>query len=188
MEFLPALRLGLLNGWLLLVAYFAGLATMVASFSREKRRKLFLEPSYPRGSLGWVIVTVGRIAAVSFVLLMFFTPLRLGTPCFYVGMVVYVAGFVVVMLSLLDYRRAPAEGLVTQGLYRISRNPQWVGLVLVFAGSTIAVAVWLHIVLVSTLVTAYHWQVLLEERICGDTYGEAYTAYRAEVPRYLLFD
>jgi protein-S-isoprenylcysteine O-methyltransferase Ste14 len=37
------------------------------------------------------------------------------------------------------------------------------------------------------LVFAYHFQILLEERVCLHTYGDAYETYAQDVPRYLLF-
>jgi protein-S-isoprenylcysteine O-methyltransferase Ste14 len=186
MEFLPPLRFGILNGWLLLVAYFVGLTISALTFPPDKRKKLFLEPQYSRGHPRWIILTLGRIAAISFVALTFFTELRLGTYLFYLGTAVYAMGYAVVMISLNDYKRAMADDVVTAGLYRYSRNPQWVGLVGVFVGTVLAVGGGLHLVLVLTLVAAYHFQILLEEDICMAAYGERYRHYMSRVPRYLF--
>jgi protein-S-isoprenylcysteine O-methyltransferase Ste14 len=186
MDFLPPLRLGILNGWLLLATYFVGLTIAALVFPPDKRKKLFLEPQYPRGQPRWIILNLGRIAAVSFVALTLFTELRLGTPLFYLGMAVYAMGYVVVMVSLNDYKRTRADDVVTAGLYRYSRNPQWLGLVGVFVGTVLAVGGGLQLVLVLTLVAAYHSQILLEEGICIAAYGERYRDYMSRVPRYLL--
>jgi protein-S-isoprenylcysteine O-methyltransferase Ste14 len=186
MDFLPLVRFGILNGWLLLVAYFVGLAISALAFPADKRKKLFLEPHYPRGHPRWLILTVGRIAAISFVALTLFARLRLGTYLFYLGLAVYAIGYCVVMVSLNDYKRAPADELVTSGLYRYSRNPQWLGLVGVFVGTALAVGGWLHLLLVLTLVVAYHFQILLEEGICESAYGAKYRDYMSQVPRYLI--
>lgn len=187
MQLLPKLHFAFLNGWLFLVIYFFGLAITVSTYSKEKRKKLFYEPSYPKEDPRRIVITLGRIAAVSFVVLMFFTPLRLGTLYFYVGLLIYMVGFAMVMISLLEYKIARTEGLVTGSLYRISRNPQWVGLVLVFAGTSIAVASWLPVVLMTLLVVAYHFQILLEEEACLGFYRETYETYMKDVPRYLGF-
>jgi amino acid transporter len=100
MDFLPPLRFGILNGWLLLVAYFVGLTISALTFPSVKRKKLFLEPHYPRGHSRWIILTLGRIAAISLVALTLFSPLRLGTYLFYLGVAVYAIGYFVVMISL----------------------------------------------------------------------------------------
>ena len=186
MHLLPSLRLQFLNGWLLLAAYFLGLVLAVLTFPRDKRKKLFYEPSYCKPDPRRAILLLGRLAAVSFVGLMFFTPLRLGTSFFYVGLLLYALGYFAVMRSLLDYRHTAAAETVTKGLYRFSRNPQWVGLVLVFLGASVAVASWLHMALLAALVVAYHYQILLEEETCIRLYGESYLAYMGQVPRYLL--
>jgi len=186
MDFLPPLRFGILNGWLLLVTYFVGLTISALTFPPDKRKKLFLEPQYPRGHPRWIILALGRIAAISFVALTFFSQLRLGTYLFYLGVAVYAIGYFVVMVSLNDYKRAPADDVVTAGLYRYSRNPQWLGLVGVFVGTVLAAGGGLHLVLVLILVTAYHCQILLEEDICTSAYGTRYRDYMTGVPRYLL--
>jgi len=186
MDFLPPLHLGMLNGWLLLVAYFVGLIISVMAFPADKRKKLFLKPQYSRGHPRWVALLLGRIAAISFVALTLFTELRLGTYLFYLGVALYVIGYVVVMVSLHDYKRAPADDVVTGGLYRYTRNPQWIGLVAVFVGTALAMGAGLHLMLVLILVTAYHSQILLEEEICASAYGDKYHDYMSRVPRYLL--
>jgi protein-S-isoprenylcysteine O-methyltransferase Ste14 len=186
MDLLPPLHLGVLNGWLLLVAYFLGLVVSVLAFPADKRKKLFLEPQYPRGHPRWLALSLGRVAAVSFVVLTLFTELRLGTPAFYLGMILYGIGYAVVMVSLNDYKRAPAHGLVKGGLYRYSRNPQWLGLVGVFVGTVLAMGAGLHLVLVLILVAVYHFQILLEEEVCASAYGAEYREYMDRVPRYLL--
>ena len=187
MVLVPEFGWHVLNGWTFLAAYFLGLIATVATFPGEKRKKLFYEPSPPRGSPRWLILMGGRLCAVSFVILMLFTPLQMDTVFFAVGAALYLAGYAVVVISLLDYRRAPVGQPVLDGLYHWSRNPQWVGLVLVYAGSTMEVASWLHLGLLLGLVVAYHFQILTEEEACLAFYGEAYGVYMDRVPRYLRF-
>lgn len=78
-----------------------------------------------------------------------------------------------------------AEGLIAEGPYLMTRNPQYVGDLLLFVG--IAVLANSGVVMVTHLLTA---GVLLlapfaEEPWLEDEYGEAYVAYRRRVPRYL---
>lgn len=77
------------------------------------------------------------------------------------------------------------EGLVAEGPYLLTRNPQYVGDFLLFVGvATLANS---GVVAVTHLLTGF---VLLlapfaEEPWLEDEYGEAYSAYRQRVPRYL---
>lgn len=75
--------------------------------------------------------------------------------------------------------------VATEGLYRYSRNPQWVGLVGVYVGTALATGAVLPLALVLILVGAYHVQILLEEAICLSAYGERFREYMTRVPRYL---
>jgi protein-S-isoprenylcysteine O-methyltransferase Ste14 len=187
MRLFPTFGLSVLDGWLLLGAYFLGLTLNVLTFPREKRRKLFLEPHYPKGDWRGMVLLLGRLAAISLVASLIFTPLQIGSLFFYAGLAIYLLGFAVVMRSLVEYRRAEADCPVSQGIYIVSRNPQWIGLVLVFAGTALAVATWLQLGLLAVLVVAYHFQILLEERTCLGLYGKDYQAYMKRVPRYLSF-
>ncbi len=183
MEFMPALRFGILNGGLLLVAYFVGLITSALTFPRDKRTKLFLEPPHPKDVRGAVRL-LGQVAAVCFVVLSFFTPLRMHGTLFYLGLTVYAIGYVLVMAALQAFKRAPADEVVSAGVYRYSRSPQWLGLAAVFVGTALAMAVWLLLALVALVVVIYHLQILFEEQACLSAYGEKYRDYMHRVPRY----
>lgn len=187
MQFLPPLRIGLLNGWLLLVIYFLGLMLMVLTYPKEIRQKLFHEPAYPRDDQRWLIILIGRIAAITFVVLMIFTPLQTDGVYIYIGIAIYLIGFITVMISQWTFRQTPVEEMVVTGLYRISRNPQWVGLVLVFIGTAATTAAWFPFALLAILFIAYHFQILLEENACLELYGEEFEAHLQKLPRYLLF-
>jgi protein-S-isoprenylcysteine O-methyltransferase Ste14 len=183
----PVLGLSLYSGGLLLTAYFLALTLSALSYPRDKRKKLFLKPAYPRGDWRRVVRLAAALAAIVFVLTMFFTPLRTGSALLYLGLAIYALGFVLVMLSLREFRNTPEDRPVKTGIYGATRNPQWIGLVLVYLGTTLAVATWFHLALLTVMVFAYHYQILLEESICGQSYGEEYAAYLKQVPRYVGF-
>jgi protein-S-isoprenylcysteine O-methyltransferase Ste14 len=187
MKLFPDLRLGLQNGWALFAIYAIGLILTVATFSKEARSRLFYEPREHIEGIRKIILLVGRLSAITIVISMFFSPLQLGSVFFILGMVIYALGYATVIGALLEYKHSPQGQPATEGLYRISRNPQWVGLVLVFLGISIMVASWLHLLLLLVLVWAYHFQILAEEEACFSMYDEVYQEYMNRVPRYLLF-
>lgn len=72
------------------------------------------------------------------------------------------------------------------GPYRLSRNPLYVSVGLVFLGICLATAnVVLSGILVLLLVLQ-HFMILAEERACLQTYGALYARYAETVPRYLV--
>jgi protein-S-isoprenylcysteine O-methyltransferase Ste14 len=91
------------------------------------------------------------------------------------------------MNALYYFRKTPVGQPVVKGPYRMSRNPQWLGLFLVLLGSAIAVGIWLYIGLVVLVGIIYHKQILDEEKACIKKYGESYHEYMERIPRYFLF-
>jgi protein-S-isoprenylcysteine O-methyltransferase Ste14 len=91
------------------------------------------------------------------------------------------------MNALHYFRITPLRQPVVRGPYRISRNPQWLGLFLVLLGSAIATGIWLYIGMVIIVGFIYHIQILDEEAACIEKYGDSYREYIKRIPRYFLF-
>jgi protein-S-isoprenylcysteine O-methyltransferase Ste14 len=107
-----------------------------------------------------------------------------------------VAGVVFAGAGVLAFRRARttvnpitpgnASSLVTSGVYRMSRNPMYVGLLLLLAGW----AVYLSHVLAFLLLPAFvagmtRFQIVPEERILSARFGDSFLAYTRSVRRWL---
>ncbi len=107
------------------------------------------------------------------------TPLDSTTVVFWVGSALFFVGLGGLVVALFNFRHTPAGEPARQGLYRVSRNPQWVMLVLMSLGTCLAAGSW--------AVLCYHFRILAEERACLVQYGEAYRAYMQQIPRYFLF-
>jgi protein-S-isoprenylcysteine O-methyltransferase Ste14 len=184
---LPDLRLGLLNGWLPLALYFVGLILAAATFPAEARARLFADPKLTMPAALRVLRLAGQALMVITIGLMVWTPLALNSLAFALGAVIYGVGYVSVMVALDHFKRTPLDQVVASGPYRLSRNPQWVGLFLVLAGAALMTGVWLYLGMVLVVAVIYHQQILAEERVCLAQYGDGFRAYMAAVPRYLWF-
>ena len=79
-----------------------------------------------------------------------------------------------------------ATQLVTDGVFGITRNPMYLGLLLVLAGWAVwlgSVSVWL-VPPLFTVVTTYA-QIVPEERALTQLFGEQYLKYQREVARWV---
>jgi protein-S-isoprenylcysteine O-methyltransferase Ste14 len=82
---------------------------------------------------------------------------------------------------------APTTELVHSGLYRYSRNPMYVGALLIALGyalwfqSLALVTYWFAVLLFFHMVIVVYEEPSLERR-----FGQAWTAYRRRVPRWLI--
>ena len=187
MNILPVFRMEILNGWLPLVMYLAGFLVAVMTFSKEARGRLFDDPKDQIQGIRKLLRSFGQLAMVACIVLMVFTPLQPSSPLFIVGVVVYVIGYSTVIISLHSFKRASVGQPVVDGPYRVSRNPQWVGLFLVFIGIAISTATWLYIGILIGVAIIYHTQILAEEALCIRLYGDSYRSYMNRVSRYFMF-
>jgi len=106
------------------------------------------------------------------------------------------AGVVIASVAFFQFRRAgttvnpmtPAESalLVTQGIYRFSRNPMYVGDALMLIGWALWLANAAALAAVALFVVYLNrYQIAPEERALGTRYGAAYTEYCRVVRRWL---
>jgi protein-S-isoprenylcysteine O-methyltransferase Ste14 len=80
----------------------------------------------------------------------------------------------------------PPRELVVSGLYRYSRNPMYVGVLLVLAGWAAGFQSRALAIYAIAVAAAFHLRILLhEEPYLARTHDERWTRYRADVPRWL---
>jgi protein-S-isoprenylcysteine O-methyltransferase Ste14 len=79
-----------------------------------------------------------------------------------------------------------ASALVTGGVYRITRNPMYLGMVLILLAWALHLSVWLAFagpVVFVLYITRF--QIQPEERVLATLFGDEYAAYCARVRRWL---
>lgn len=80
----------------------------------------------------------------------------------------------------------PTNALVTVGIYRLSRNPIYIGLVTLYFGlSLMLTSVWCLILLPVLVGVLQKTVIEREEAFLEAKFGSAYTDYKASVPRWL---
>lgn len=184
----PELRLDLANQWVLLVIYFVVFIIFVFRLTKDERKWLFEDPKQMIHGLKKLILRIGQLLAFIIIILICLTPLPSNLwGIELIGMILYLAGTVLVPLSLHYFRQSPNDQPVIDGPYRYSRNPQWVGLFLVLLGLAISSNSILLVILVVLVGLTYHIQILEEEKVCRAKYGTSYEEYIQDVPRYLFF-
>ena len=75
--------------------------------------------------------------------------------------------------------------LVTEGIYRISRNPAFVGFDLMYIGILLAFPNAWHATAVAITLVLFHKQILGEEQFLEGAFGEEYADYKKRVRRYM---
>ena len=111
------------------------------------------------------------------------------------GAAILLAGVVLLLWCVRDFYIAgrgtlapwaPPKRLVIVGLYRFSRNPMYIAVLLVLCGwATMfrSTTLWTYAAFIAL---AFHLRVVFgEEPWLSSTHGAEWTAYRARVPRWL---
>lgn len=113
-----------------------------------------------------------------------------------VGAAFVVVGMGMGLAGLLAFRQAKttinptkptaASSLVTRGVYTFSRNPMYLGLLFVLLGFVSILASPMALVLLPAFVAYINrFQITPEERVLALLFGQAFTAYKTKVRRWL---
>lgn len=81
---------------------------------------------------------------------------------------------------------ADASTLVTSGIYRLTRNPMYLGVLLILIAWGLTLGNLLALICAFIFVPYINrYQILPEERLLEDKFGAVFTAYKAKVRRWI---
>jgi len=183
MSAIPVFKIGVWNAWIFILPFL--LVTYGVSYSIVNRKSaLFSWPKYSKQEKTFLGIMMACLIASW--IYSIFVPLKLGTPWFYIGLPIYLVGLIFDTLATLSFAKTSPDIPNTEGIYRISRNPVYLGWVFVYLGVGIASAAWVYLLLV-LMVLAMCIPVLAipEERLCLERFGDAYREYMNRTPRWI---
>ena len=142
--------------------------------------------------LVFVIGTVAGCALDTYVRRL---PVPIGeTPRLFAAAVAALAGLLLILSALVLFRRTgqdpqpwkPSPELIGQGPYRFSRNPIYLGMLLLQCSVGFAFnSLWIVLLSAPSLLGVHFAAVLPEERYLAHRFGEGYRRYAATTARYL---
>jgi len=149
--------------------------------------ELKIPPAIVFALIGWLMWWIASIDPIQFV------DAELGRTLFWIlsgiGVLFGVAGlysFYRARTSIDPHMPDKTSSLVTSGVYRISRNPMYVGLAIILCawairlGSLISMA---GVVLFVLYITRF--QIIPEERVMEEKFSAEFEAYKSRVKRWL---
>jgi protein-S-isoprenylcysteine O-methyltransferase Ste14 len=114
-----------------------------------------------------------------------FLPLRIGTPWFSAGLGIFGGGLTWLVLATFGVARTAAGEPFTGGVYRYSRHPMYLSMILVYAAVSVAAASWLFSVITLITIVLQRFQAIQEESYCLEKFGQAYRQYLARAHRWI---
>ena len=110
----------------------------------------------------------------------------------YIAFIILVLGLIVVIISLMYLGSSTRLGLPsdntklkTNGIYRLSRNPMYLGFNLLTISSIIYTLHLVIIILGIYSIIIYHLIILGEEKYLSARFGDAFNYYKDTVRRYI---
>jgi protein-S-isoprenylcysteine O-methyltransferase Ste14 len=179
---IPAFELGLWNAWILvipiLIITFSDMRATAAresgkagDFQLTRKEKRIINAVFLPMVFSWVYAV--------------FLPLQLGTAWLYSGLIIYLFGIVFIVVAVRNFATSPKGKVITKGLYSFTRNPVYVGLLLIQIGLGIACSSWLYLLLTVVLAILLNANLSAEERYCSYRYGDDYRKYKNKTPRWI---
>ena len=181
---IPTHEIGLFNVWLFFIPVF--LSWIIPYIVNKEAVKRM-------GDMSWWNSKEKKLYGCSSLLLYgsviysIWVPLQIETVWFYIGLVIFIIGFIGELIAYKNFASTPLDEPITKGIYKISRNPLYFFFYLVLIGGFIASLSWIMLLLTILYVSFVHQIILSEERHLLEIYGESYRKYKEKVPRYFLF-
>ena len=110
------------------------------------------------------------------------------------GTILIVVGIRLVVLARREFARygqptdpgLPTSKIISTGVFAISRNPLYLGGILLLAGIALTFnAPWVFILLIPSMVACHYILIAPEERYLAAKFGEQYCMYAATVHRWI---
>ena len=178
MSLIPAFEIGLWNAWILTTILFL---FIMLSGALPKDIGKRITPAKEVKNINSVMM----IVFFTMIIFSIFLPLKLGTVWFYVGLAVYLLGFIISSAALFSVAATKPGEPFTTGMYRYSRHPIALGTILPFVGAGIASASWLFLLLSIILMVISHFSVITEEDATTNKFGDSYREYINRTPRWI---
>jgi protein-S-isoprenylcysteine O-methyltransferase Ste14 len=184
MSIIPTFELGLWNAWIFILPMFL-LMTIGNRLIRKRKMASLSEYLSEFSKKEKILVAVLMIPILGSYFYSIFLPLKLGTIWFYVGLVIYLLGIGIQIITWQHLATGSVERPVTKGIYRFSRNPMYIGDILIFISIAVACISWIFLIIVVLSIGANYLAVISEERECLAKYGDEYREYMSRTPRWI---
>ena len=182
----PPLGIGWVYGWIFLCVWYAvqGLSLLLVPKDVRDRLFEFDRSSWTRRQRG--LFTTGKLIALVFLVIVALTPIQLFSLEFLLGSGVFLVGLLGLVMAIHNFQKTPLDNPVAIGLYKYSRHPQLVMLLIIGIGLSIALSSWTLLFLRFLAFGFEHSGVIAEENECLRRFGNSYKEYMESVPRYLI--
>ncbi|MCW4031365.1 MAG: isoprenylcysteine carboxylmethyltransferase family protein [Candidatus Bathyarchaeota archaeon] len=182
MTIIPAFEIGLWNAWILLIPMLIiSFSDMAATASRESGKEGDFQLTKKENRIAnafFLPMIISWVYAI-------FLPLQLGTIWLYIGLIIFLFGIVFTITAILTFANSSKDKVITTGLFRFTRNPTYIGIIIMQTGIGIACTSWLYLLLTVVLIIMFNTVLPSEERYLLYRFGDDYQKYKNRTPRWI---
>lgn len=172
-----------MKGFLLIIPFFIIRFGILAFMNKEAlNRAALFAPINGNEKIAYIFYQLSNLVIIFYPI---FLKIEFKEKLSTVGFIIYVLGLILLFLSALNFSKPKENGINTNGIYKLSRNPMYVSYYICFLGCVILTN---SLVLLGTLIIfvfSSHWIIRSEERWCIDKFGKEYINYMNKVRRYI---
>lgn len=126
-----------------------------------------------------------QICSILLILGLFILKVNLIFPWFYLGVITCGLGILLCIFAIIDFAKPQENGFNQNGVYRLSRNPMYIGYFIYFLGCVFITVSWFYMAVLVLFQLSAHFIIRSEERWCVKSFGDEYVNYMKKVRRYL---
>jgi protein-S-isoprenylcysteine O-methyltransferase Ste14 len=174
---------GFFNLWLLMVLYALPILLTIV-FHKHVFHPTSSRFSSSRNASERRLFIVSKIIMLIYFLYAIVVPVRLDTAYGIIGLVIYGIGFAFYSAAWIIIATSEGGRVFSDGPFRFSRHPVYVSSAVLFVGAGFVSESYIFLGL-SLLVGMSHMRnALAEEEICLETFGDEYSRYMANTPKW----
>jgi len=181
MSLIPAFEIGVWNAWLLYLPVVLTIPFyLYIGKKRDSPASLGMNASKVEKIIGYSLSILDILVMIYSI----FLPLKLRSLCLYIGLPIALLGGIGIITAGISWATTPLSEPITSGLYRYSRNPLYVSMVVIHLGIGIATASWLLLLYTAIYAVGMIAYIHAEEEGCLEQYGDSYRDYMQRIPRW----
>jgi protein-S-isoprenylcysteine O-methyltransferase Ste14 len=148
MSWMPVFRVGLWNAWILMLFVPLHPLLMMLVDHVLGTGGLFKKMGEnPADKSEKRINTLTTLLLYSLVILSIFMPLKVNSAWLYGGLAIYLAGWVIFLVAIVNAAQTSPGEIFMRGIYRYSRHPLYLAFIFILMGVSIATASWVFLIL-----------------------------------------
>lgn len=187
MNLLPQFDLSISNAFWFSILFVATNMIILKTYPPHYKKRVLDMPKFD-SKIQQAMGLFNFVLFQGLIITVVFMPLNFDAPYFYIGISLFILGYIAYISSLLNYATSNPYKPVTKGIYRFSRNPQQISTIVMWIGLGFLTTCWLIIIVCLIQLIAAFPTFIAQEKYCLDRYGDEYKRYMEYASRYIGFN